>query len=843
MNDRKSQKPQKVKTIQVLAAWVRKPVFKIALATFLFICIGTSAVVLHYYSYYSRMIDRKLNGEIFKNTARVYAVPYHIYPGQRIAPDIVISRLQRAGFEPVGATNGGDGKYEVANNRITIRPTIGDVLRLDFQKGVLTKITKPNTGELDEAWLPAELVTNLFDETREKRRIVTYDELPKFLINALLASEDQRFFSHWGLDPVRLVGAVVASRGHSDRVRGTSTITQQLARNFFLTRDRSMTRKINEAFISLILEHRATKQQILTMYANEVLLGQRGSFSIHGFGEGAASFFGKDLTALTLPEAATLVAIIPAPNGAFSPVKHPEDAKKRRNLVLTTMADLHMVTAQESTTAKQAALNLAPLRVDSTDAPYMVDYIREELLKDFAEDTLVSDSLRVYTTLDPELQRVAVEAVGSGLKFVNEQIAPRLKGKKDVDPGPPPQAGLIALNPHTGAILAMVGGSDYGASQYNRITKAFRQPGSIFKPFVYAAAFEAAYDAVHPQAAAENPPEPPGSAQAATPVSDTQPAPEPRGEFITPATTLVDEPTTFVYDGSRTYEPNNYHQQYRGTVTVREALQHSLNIPTIRLAEKIGYGRVASLARRTGMNAKIKAYPSLALGAFEVTPIEMARAYTVFANEGKRLDPHAVLRVVAADGSVTKAYKYEETPVLPPAVVYMMTNLMEGVINSGTGAGVRSRGFTLPAAGKTGTSRDGWFAGYTKDLLVIAWVGYDDNRDLNLEGAKSALPIWTEFMMKAQKLYPPRDPDEMHFKVPEGVEFVHVDSESHLPATSECPSTYDEVFISGTVPSTMCPLHTPPPFSEVIQNGVTEAGKGAANALKSVGKIIGGIFK
>src|SRR5262245_17597217 len=290
MSDRKS------KILRALLAWFRTPTFKIALALCLFLIIGATAVFFHYYSYYSRIIDRKLSGEIFKQTARVFAAPYRIYPGQKLNPDNVIARLQRAGFGPVGSASTDEGVYEGSQNRVTIRPAIGDTLRLEFQKGVLNRIVKPNNGEVDEASLPAELVTNLFDQTREKRRIVEYNDLPKVLVNALVAAEDQRFFRHWGLDPVRLVGAVVASVRHGDQVRGTSTITQQLARNFFLTADRSMRRKINEAFIALILEQHATKQQILTMYANEVYLGQRASFSIHGFGEGAAALFGKDLS-------------------------------------------------------------------------------------------------------------------------------------------------------------------------------------------------------------------------------------------------------------------------------------------------------------------------------------------------------------------------------------------------------------------------------------------------------------------------------------------------------------------------------------------------------------------
>ena len=306
---------------------------------------------------------------------------------------------------------------------------------------------------------------------------------------------------------------------------------------------------------------------------------------------------------------------------------------------------------------------------------------------------------------------------------------------------------------------------------------------------------------------------------------------------ITAITTLVDEPTTFVYDNERTYEPNNYHQEYRGTVTVRTALQNSLNVPTIKVAERIGYGRVAAMARRLGLNAKIKGYPSVALGAFEVTPIEMAGAYTAFANEGRRLEPHALLRVTSADASVNKRYEYKPKDVLRPELAYLMTHLMEGVINSGTATGVRARGFTLPAAGKTGTSRDGWFAGYTKDFLVIAWVGYDDNRDLNLEGARSALPIWTEFMIKATQLYPPRDPDQVSFEAPSGIDFVRIDSDSLELANDSCMSTFEEAFISGTAPTTYCTLHGLK-ISETIETVVTQPSKAVA---KGVGKVIRGV--
>jgi penicillin-binding protein 1B len=847
-------KPDRTRSTKKVSSFFRSPLFKVLLSIFLFFFIGVSALVLYYYNYYSKVIDRKLSGEIFKNTAQIYAAPYRIYPGQKLSPDEVVVRLQRANFDNSEKSGTEDGSYEVSSNRISIKPKVGDAMRLEFTKATLTKIVKPGVGETSEAWLPAELVTNLYDESREKRRLIEYNDLPKVFIQALTAAEDQHFFTHWGIDPVRLAGAVLHSVRSSDRIGGTSTITQQFARNFFLTTDRTLQRKVAEIFITLMLEKRLSKQEILTLYVNQTYMGQRGSFSINGFGEAATAYFGKDISSLSLPEAATLAGIIPAPNGKFSPIKHPDEVKRRRNTVLASMHSLGEIGDKEYDAAKNSELKIIPLKIDASDAPYLVDYIRDELLHNFSEEDITNGGLRVYTSLDPALQKVAVEAVQNGLKFVDEQIATQKKRQKTPDNLPGPQAALIALDPHTGDIKAMVGGSDYGMTQLNRIVQASRQPGSIFKPIVYAAALETAFERVKPD---ENAPvtEVPKPEISITPTADGAPADVTKSEslsrdsVITLITTVVDEPTTFVYENGRsTYQPNNYHQEYRGTVTVRTALEHSLNVPTIKVAERIGYDRVAAMAKRLGLNAKIKGYPSVALGAFEVTPIEMAGAYTAFANEGRRMQPHALLRVTSTDRTMNKAYKYEPQEVMRPELAYLMTYLMEGVISSGTAAGptgVRARGFTLPAAGKTGTSRDGWFAGYTKDLLVIAWVGYDDNRDLNLEGARSALPIWTEFMMKANALYPPRDPDNTNFNSPGGIDFAKIDSDSLMLANSSCMNTFDEAFISGTAPTVYCTLHGLH-ISDVLDRTIGEpakdVGKGVGKVFSGIGKAIGGIF-
>lgn len=729
-----------------------------------------AASFLFLYLHYSRIVERRLGGEVFQRTAKIYAAPFPIYTGQSIIPSAVTARLWRAGYKVKDTFPSDAGFFEIAGNRLTILPKTGEPLQIEFRAGHVQRILQGKLGEVGQTRLPAELVTTLYNEKREKRRILSYEELPKPVEQAVLAAEDQRFYSHFGIDPIRVAGSLLADLRRTDRLEGGSTITQQLAGNFFLDRrQRTLGRKIREAFIAFLLERRLTKKQILVMYLNEVYLGQRGSFAIHGFGEAAAAFFGKELQQLTIQETATIAGLISAPN-SYAPEWHPDRARTRRNLVLAAMRDLRFINRDEYANASQSALELAPLPVDATDAPYFVDYIREQLERDFSEEALTNDGLRIYTTLDPDLQRAAVEAVEKGASLVDQQINARKQRAPQALPLA--QAALIVLDPHTGSVRAMVGGRDYETSQYNRLAHAYRQPGSIFKPFVYAAAYETAF----------------------FPPRDFN------GGLITPLTQVVDEPATFWYANGKSYRPNNFHQSYYGPVTLRVALQKSLNVPAVKIAERIGYDRVALFARRAGFNARIKPYPSIALGTFEATPLELAGAYTIFANDGIHEEPYAVTEVQASDGQVLKAYGPRAKAVIRPELAFLMTYLMEGVINNGTGAGVRARGFTLPAAGKTGTSRDGWFAGYTKNLLAIAWAGYDDNRDIDLEGARSALPIWTEFMLRAARLYPPRNLDDMSFNPPAGIEF-----------SAACTGGFQEAFISGTVPRFSCGLPSPVP--------------------------------
>ena len=601
---------------------------------------------------------------------------------------------------------------------------------------------------------------------------MTYQEFPRPLLNAILSAEDKRFFEHPGFDPIRIMGAALADIRSREKAQGASTITMQVARTFFFTISRQWRRKAKETFMALILEHRFSKERIFELYVNEVYLGNRGSFAIRGFGEAAQAYFGKDIRDLNLAQSCFLAGILRAPNRYSSAERKPERAAEARDRVLALMVANGFVTDQEAGEAKDMPLGIVSGTYGAGRSGYFVDMVKDEMLDNFSESELNSRSLRIYTTLDSDLQQAATEAVEWGLKNVDRQLAKKyelwIQRGEEV---PAPQAALVALNPHTGEIKALVGGSDYTKSQLNHAL-AKRQPGSVFKPFVYAAAFENALDGREP--------------------------------VLLPTSTVLDEPTTFYFAGKE-YSPNNYGEDYYGTVTLRDALVHSLNVATVQVAQEIGYGRVASVAKRLGLNADIKPTPAMALGAYEMTPLEIAAGYSTFANYGTRCEPVSLQRVVSRSGQLIQDAGYRKRRVMDPRVTYLITNILEDVMNRGTGAGVRARGFRFPAAGKTGTSQDGWFAGYTTNLLCVVWVGFDDNRELGLSGANSAAPIWTEFMKRAVML--PAFSNAQQFERPEGVVSVTIDPETQMLATPDCPVTRQEVFIAGTEPTESCTLH------------------------------------
>ena len=724
------------------------------------------------------MIDQRLSGHIQQTTARIYAAPMRISTGEALTIGEMADHLQRAGYSELDVP-GTPGRYILHGKEIEIRPSRESYfagkngLAVDFSGKQIERIRSTDSGAaVDSAEVEPELLTSLFDSSREKRRAISFNDIPKVLRDAVLSVEDRRFFEHPGFDPIRIFGAAWADLRHGARVQGGSTISMQVARSFFFNSDRTLRRKLAETMVALELEHRFTKQQIFELYANEIYLGNRGSFGIHGFGEASLAYFNKDVREVSLPEAAFLAGIIHAPNRYSTAERRPDRAAEARDRALLAMTENGAITAAEARDAKKAPMQLVGGALEGSTAPYFVDMVKEHLLDQFSEADLLSQSFRVYTTLDPELQHAAAEAVDIGVKNIDSQLARRYaRWRKAGQPAPQAQVAIVVLDPHSGEIKALIGGRDYGESQLNHVL-ARRQPGSAFKPFVYAAAFEGAVDGVQP--------------------------------IVTPATTVMDEPTTFDFDGKE-YTPNNYGEKFHGKVTVREALTDSLNVATVKVAELVGYTRITDMAHQFGLDPSIRPTPAVALGAYEMTPLEVAAGYTIFANDGVRAEPMFIRNVVNSDGESLERNAPRTRRALDQRVTYLVTSMMEDVINHGTGATVRARGFTAPAAGKTGTSRDGWFAGYTSNLLAIVWVGFDDNRDLGLSGANAPAPIWAEFMKRAIEL--PTYRDVQPFEMPAGVTQVSIDPESMQLATPSCPITKEEVYIVGTEPTEFCALH------------------------------------
>jgi len=757
----------------------RDPVLRAGVVLFLILAVSFTVVFSYFYIKYDRIIEKRFRTPIFANSAKIYALPKTVRDGEQIQAKEIAAELRRAGYSDQQGQST-LGTFHVSKDGIEITPGAEsyhspEPARISIQDGKVDKISS-NGNDLSAYELEPQLVTALFDaEQRSKRELVKYDDIPPQMVQAVLAIEDRRFFEHSGVNFLRMAEAAWIDVVRGRHEQGGSTLTMQLSRGFFLTPEKTIKRKLTEMLIAEELEQKFTKKQIFEFYANWVDLGQRGSFAISGFAEASKAYFNKDLKDITLPEAALLAGIIQRPS-YLSPYRHSERALDRRNLVLESMVETHAITREQADKAKAAPLKLAPPNVEASDAPYFVDMVRDQLISKFNETELNDQSYRIYTTLDPDLQKAAAQSVEMGIKLVDDQVK-KLRTKKvkvgkkfetTVAPGPQAQVAMVVLDPHTGAVLALVGGRDYGWSQLNHAV-AKRPTGSIFKPFVYAAAMNTALDG-----------------------SQT---------VLTPASVVTDAPSSFAY-GDQIYEPRNYKEEYKGDVSLRYALAMSLNNATVKVAEQVGYDKVADLAKLAGITS-VKATPAMALGSYDASPLDMSGAYTSFSNNGIRLSPILLRSVRNGKGDVIANYTTDQRQVLDPRIAYVMTNMMEGVINNGLGyTAVRLRGFTLPAAGKTGSSHDGWFAGYTSNLLCIVWVGYDDYSDLRLSGAMTAAPIWTEFMKKASAL--PQYADMKEFQQPTGVVDVQLDKATNRLATPTCPDDYTSAFVAGTEPRDTC---------------------------------------
>ena len=736
----------------------------------------------YFYHKYQGIVDLRLKQPIFANTAKIFAAPREVRPGQKLSIRLLSNELRSAGYTTDGSSQPSPlGTYSDSGQSITVHPGpqsyhAQDGATIHVSAGAVDTITDDKGQSLSSYELEPLLITGLSDDVnRTKRRLLTYDEIPPNLVHAVIAIEDRRFFEHSGIDYWRILGAFRNDLFHLHRYKeGASTLTQQLARGFFLTPERTYSRKLREAVISIILEHRFDKKQIFEMYANQINLGQRGSFSIDGFGEASQAYFGKDVRQLSLSECALLAGLIQSPN-YLNPFRHADRAIERRNLVLDSMVETGAITKDEAETAKAEPLHLIPGSVDASEAPYFVDLVHDQLTQKLGDRDFNREGLRIYTSLDPELQQLATKTVESTIHVVDEQIDKlHAKDKKAGIPYVYPQVALIALNPHTGQVLALVGGRSYGTSQVNHVV-AHRPTGSIFKPFVYATAFQTAVEGTVL----------PGQTK-----------------LFSPVTMLSDAQTTYGEGTQYEYTPRNYKGEFYGDMTARYALQRSDNNAAISLASMVGFDRVAALARNAGVKSA-QATPSMAIGSYDATPLDMAGAYTIFANGGQHLDPWMLASVRSETGDIISDYSPTSRQVLDPRAAFLTTSLMEAVLQGeGTGAGVRNMGFISPAAGKTGTSHDAWFAGFTSSLLCVVWVGNDDYTDIKLEGAHAAAPIWAAFMKQAVLL--PQYSDTNEFTPPEGVQIQSLDKSTNLLADSACPDDYNAAFLDGTAPTDTC---------------------------------------
>lgn len=723
----------------------------------------------------ARRVDAQLRVGPFSHTVDVYAAPERLAPGDAITVEELVARLRLAGYStsPEDAT----GWYRVRGPRVEIFPGPRSYFErrqpaaVRIQGGSIARIISLDDGrEREEIEIEPLLITNISGEQRERRRPVAFAQIPPVLVEAVTSAEDKNFFRHPGVDVYRILKAAYVDLRQGSRRQGASTLGMQLARGLWLQPDKSFLRKFRELLITLHLETRLSKEQIFETYCNHVYLGRRSTFSINGFGEGARVYFGKDIADLSLTEAATLAGMVQRPS-YFNPFRYPGRVRHRRNVVLGLMRENGHLTEEQYREAVGQPLKIAPGGEGplGLEAQYFIDRVNNRLATRFAERE--TRAARVYTTLDPRLQRAAVEAIARGMKEVDQRLQWRRRRGEAMGENQP-QVALIALDPRTGAVKAMVGGRDYGQSQLDHVM-AQRQPGSVFKPFVYAAALSTAVEG--------------GS------------------RIFTPGSTVVDEPTVFHF-GGKPYQPDNYGSRFLGRVTLRRALAASANVATVKVAEAVGYEYVVEIARRAGLKGNLQPTPAVALGAYEATPLEIAAAYGVFANGGTYTEPALISMVESPDGVLLYSHVPRQRRAIDPRIAYMMVNMMEDVINRGSGAGVRARGFRLPAAGKTGTSRDGWFAGFTSELLCVVWVGFDDHRDLKLEGSKAALPIWTEFMKRAHEFRPYSE--ARAFERPEGIGSMRICNASGLLASPYCPSTRVEVFINGSQGLTQCHLHS-----------------------------------
>jgi penicillin-binding protein 1B len=702
---------------------------------------------------------------------RLYSGPFLLRPDLSLVHSHLLERLQRLGYRRVTVPVQVPGDYQLTDTALTVflhpQPE-GHIdatrVMLPLDQGRVADVLSPLDGTpLFPIFLEPELLSGVRGESRQVREWVPLAHIPPRIVETILTIEDRRFYSHFGIDPIAVGRALWTNVTKGGVVQGGSTITQQLAKNLFYSPQRTMGRKFKEALAALVLEVKYTKQDILESYLNEIYLGQAGFVSIYGVSEAAHRYFGKTLQELKIEEVAMIAGLVKGPN-SYAPTKHPDSAKQRRDVVLRRLRETGFLTEEDWKRATSEPVHVAPPEDVLTDAPYFVDTVLREVEE--AGVVPLPEGLRIDSTLDPIIQQAATDSLEKGLAKL-ETAHPHLNPSVESV-----QGAIVVLDPKTGSVLALVGGRDYRRSQFNRAVQARRQPGSLFKPFVYLAALEAARESQAGQ--------------------------------LTAASLLSDEPVTFESE-TGPWSPQNYDKQFHGPVTVRSALEQSFNVPAVRAAKTLGAKPIVQLLHRLGVTSAIgDDLSSVALGSSSVSLMEITAAYGAVANGGIAVQPTAVRSTKDRLGDSVWNGMQNRQQAASPQGAYVLTSLLEGVIQRGTASKAKVLGLRGSVAGKTGTTdgyRDAWFVGYTSDLVIGVWVGFDDERPLRLTGSQAALPIWMDL---ARRIIPPTAPA---FVMPFGVVARNIDPKTGQLATSQCPEQVVEVFIEGTEPSIYCEVH------------------------------------
>lgn len=729
-----------------------------AVLLILFTILFAATTVIQSYRFHANLIETRLANGYLTSRPGIYAAPRTISLRQRISRDELIIVLRRAGYTDTAGSEVWSGYFTTDENTIDIHPAhsaegLAEVRIVISAEGFISELTGDGV-TLANFTLEPEALTHDPLAKNGQRQPLTFPQIPPVLVHAILSIEDHRFFSHHGLDPFGIGRAIWRNLGDDRAGQGGSTITQQLVKNTYLSPERTYRRKFAEAMLAFALERRLSKEDIFALYCNEIFLGQRNAVAIRGVEQASRTYFGKDAKDLTLAEAATIAGMIQGPT-RYSPGRHQEASEARRNVVLTAMARDGWITIEQANAASQEPLRLAPVNPDSTAlAPYFIDYVNREMEAQEDSSGSGAQEARIYTTIDLDLQNLAELAIKRQLDRLDKVYEKRSMK---------PQAALVALDPHSGAVLAMVGGRNYATTQLNRATDARRQPGSTFKPFVYAAALE---------------------------------------NGISPVQMFSDRPRSFAYDRNKVYRPSNYGGGFSmRDVTMRTGLVKSLNVVTVDLAMQTGLARIANLTEAFGL-PRPERYPALALGTTEVTPLELATAYATFVRDGRTLNPHAI---TATGSPATHSIDGSTRQVVKPTTAYMITNMLAAVVDHGTARAARGSVKGTAIAGKTGTSRDGWFVGYTPNFVCVVWIGFDDNQQLGLTGAEAALPVWTEFVNGAVQSRP--ELGGRNFECPEGIKFVEIDSEDGLISTLSCPARELIAVTESLAPNAECFKH------------------------------------